>query len=304
MTRFRLAPHATLRSWCAAVLVLPIAACAGAFHPHSTAIPAPSNAIALAPLSGHRVAVLAGTDSAKAITIIDADNGEVTATFGVTREAAGLSAESSDGPLLLAIDGHNPNGEEVGSVEQWQLTGQKQRVVPLPLPALGITREQDGEVFVLIGNQQTRAAVQINVPSLHVGATIALEGGSQGLSLCKLGALMALVYTDAGNDIDARMVDTGQELHSTIVGANPTCLDGDSRIFAISKTALSRSVLEVSLPGMQQIAAIGASDDASALYPTDGQGLLVLNEAANASDIQGFDRAALAAPTTPPLPTR
>jgi hypothetical protein len=293
-----------LRSCCISVLAFALAACSGAFHRQSTVIPAPSNAIGLAPLSGHRVAVLAGTDSAKAISIINADNGQVTATFGVTREAIGLSAESPDGPLLLAIDGHNPNGDAVGSVEQWQLTGMKQQIVPLPLPALGITREQDGEVFVLIGNQQTRAAVQINIPSLHVGTTIALEGGTDDLSLCKLGALAVLVYTDAGSDINARMVDTGQELHSTVVGANPTCIDGDARIFAISKTALSRSVLEVSLPGMQQIAAIGASDDAGALYPADGQGLLVLNEAANASDIQDFDRAQLDAPTTQASPAR
>ena len=292
-----MAPPATLRSLSAAFFALTITACAGAFHRQSTVIPAPSNAIALATLSGHRVAVLAGTDGSKAITIIYAVDGRVLATFGVTKEATSVSAETPDGPLLLAIDGHGPDGTPVGSVEEWSLTGLKQQVVPLPQPALAITRVQDGELFVLIGNQTTRAAVQINVPALRVGSTMPLESGSQGLALCKLGALAVLVYADAGSDIDARMVDTGQELHSTVVGTHPACIDGDARIFVISKTALSRSLLELSLPGMQQIAAIGASDDADMIYPTDGQGLLVLNEAADASNIQDFGYDALAAPT-------
>ncbi len=278
--------------------MLALPGCAEAFH--RRAVPAPAGAVAIASLSDHRVAVLAGTDSAKAVSLIDLRNGTVLETFGVTREATGISAETPDGPILLAVGERAAGGGSIGAVEVWSLTGMKEQVVPLPAAALGITRVEDGELFALSGADTSRVAIQVSLPSLQVGKAIPLEAGSDGLSLCKFGASLMLVYSDAVGNIDVRAVDSGQEQRSSVVGQSPTCLDGDSRVYAISKAPMSRSVLELSVPDMQQIGAIAAPNDAASLYPAVEQGLLVLDEAADASNIQKLDNALLNPPTAQP----
>ncbi len=286
------------RSLIALVVVLFLSGCATAFHHGPSSVPAPADAIGITLLSNHRVAVLAGTASAKAVSVLDLQSGHMLATFGVTREATGISAATPDGPLLLSIGERASDGPSIGAVESWLLTGVKQRVLPMPGAALGLTRAVDGLIYVLSGTGSQRTAIPIDLPTLRVGNAVPLEGGSEGLALCRFGASPVLVYADAGGDVDVRTVDSGQEAHSSTVGQNPTCLDGDARTFAISKALVSRSIIVLAVPSMQQAGSIGVSADAAMLYPDDDQGLLVLNEGGDASNIQEFDRAALALPVT------
>src|SRR5690349_19241258 len=67
-----LVPHLVL-----AVALCWAVGCARPFRPGGTMIPAPANALAAAPLSGDRIAVLAGGDDSKGVFIVDARSGRV-----------------------------------------------------------------------------------------------------------------------------------------------------------------------------------------------------------------------------------
>lgn len=275
----------------ACILVFSLAAlsgCASAFRHSNGMVPGPSGAVAAVPLSHGRVAVLAGSDDAKAVFVIDLDSGRIKQSFGVTREATGLAAETPEGPVLVSVGGHTPDGKSVGSVERWSLTGEKQQVVPMPAPALGLTQAVDGTLFVLVGDDKAKAAIALSTPALGVGTTVPLDADDSYIALCRVGANAMLVYSGEHSPITARIMDSGQLIHSAIVGASPTCIEGDPRIYAISKGFTSRSVVVLTVPDMAQVAAIPASSDVRTLYPGEDRTLLALNASSSASNIQQF----------------
>jgi hypothetical protein len=263
--------------------------------------PGPGGAIAAAPLGAHRVAILAGTDAAKGVFVVDLDSARIVRSFGVTREAVAIGAAGPDGPVLLGIAGTTSDGHPAGSVEWWTLQGQKQQVVPMSARALAMTQVVGGQLFVLVGDDASRAAVPLTLGSMLVGRAIPLDATTDALALCQMGADALLVSSGPGMVVSARSIDTGQIVRSSVVADAPTCISGQARIYAISKTFLSRSVVVFGLPDMIQVASIPVSNDARALYAADPRGLLALNATRQVSNIQylavdGISAAASAAP--------
>lgn len=278
-------PNVTRRIGLCILLICQVTGCAGAFKRQAAMTPGPSGAIAAAPLGSERIAVLAGTDQAKGVFVIDLNSSRITQSFGVTREATSISTEGPDGPLLIGIGGRTLDGHPAGSVERWSLQGVKLQVVPMPAQVLGLSQVSAGELFVLIGDDRTRAAVPIAVPGLGVGKAIPLDAQTDDLALCQLGS-DGLLVTSAAGAISARSMDTGQVVRSRVAGQSPTCIPGQARIYAISKTFLTRSVIVLGLPDMSEVATAPASNDARALYPDGGHGLLALNATEQVSNIQ------------------
>jgi hypothetical protein len=250
--------------------------------------PGPSGALAAAPLSHDRVAVLAGSDDAKGVFVIDLDSGRIKQSFGVTRESTGISTETPDGPVLVSVSGHTGDGHAVGSVEVWSLAGEKQQVVPMPSPALALTQAVDGNLYVLVGDDRARAALPLSLPSLQAGSALQLDGGTAYVALCRVGGTVFLVYSADGGVISARTMDNGQVVRSTVGGESPNCIDGVPRIYAISKSFTTRSLVVLSLPDMSQVSSIPASNDVRAIYPSDDHALLGLNATSQVSNIQRF----------------
>jgi hypothetical protein len=272
----------------AALVSLAVSGCVTAFRPSHSLIPGPSGAVAAATISQHRMAVLAGSRTAKAIYLIDLANGEIQKSFGVTKEATGVAAATPDGPLLVTVGGEN-RGKGFGALEQWTLNGTKSRVIAMPSEARGITRVNDGLAYVLIGAGDARAAVPVIVPSLTKKKTIPLEAGSKTLQQCEIGASPYLLYSSGSQGtIVVREIDTGIVVRSTVVADSPICIQGRQQVFALSHSFAAASVVMLSLPTLLQQGLIPASNDAIALYETEDHHLVALNATSRLSNLEVF----------------
>lgn len=263
--------------------------CASSFRPAHRLVPGPSGALAAAPLSRDRIAILAGNENSKGVFLLDLKTGEVLKSFGVTREGQGLTAESGEGPLLLAVGGISPQGKAYGAVERWTLAGGKMQVVPLPAEGVGMTRIIDGTGFVMLQNGEARSAVSISVPALKIGKPIPLDAGAKSLEQCKIGSNDYLVYSGGTQGtIVVRELETGIVVRSTVVADNPTCLVGREDVFAIQKSFAARTITVLTLPGLLQAALVPASNDAAGLYESNDHHLLALNATSRLSNIETF----------------
>jgi hypothetical protein len=260
-----------------------------AFKPAHKLVPGPSGAIAAAPLSRNRVAVLAGDEQQKGIFIVDTHSGQVLKSFGVTRESTGITAEGDDGPLLVSVGGIGRNGRPFGAVERWTLAGTKVQVVPMPAAALWMTRMLDGSTYVLIGQGDDRSAVAMDVPSMRLHAPISLDAGAKHPELCRLGSSDYLAFSGGTQGtIVVREIETGIIVRSSVVADSPTCVDGKQAVFAITKSFAARTIAVLTLPGLLQASVIPASNDASALYQSADHHLFALNSTARSSNVEIF----------------
>jgi hypothetical protein len=271
-----------------AALTIAVSGCASAFRPEHHFVPGPAGALAAAPLSGNRVAILAGSDDAKGVYVLSLDSGSVVGSFGVTKEATGLAAEGADGPLLVSVGAVSPDGRPVGALERWTLTGSKQRVVPMPAEADGVTKVIDGVAYVLLRSGDARAALPIESPLLRVGKPIPLDAGARELEQCKLDASDYLVYTEGDGLVAMREIDSGRTLHSAVVADDATCLTGKPRVYAIQKSFAARSIAVLEIPDLAKLGAVPASNDASELYETLDHHVLALNATSRLSNLETF----------------
>jgi len=273
------------------VLIASSTGCDQSFRPAGREVPGPAGSIAAAPLSGGRIAILAGSPEAKGVFLIDETTGTVLRSFGVTKEATGIAAETPDGPILLSI-GAQRDGRSIGAVEQWGLDGTKDRVVPLPSEALGITRIQGGAAYALLnGSNEARAAIPIAVPALRVGRAVPLDLGAHSLELCASDAGDFLLYTDGARGfVVIRDVHTGGVAHSESVADGATCVRANNRAYAVVGGLLDRRISIMQLPTMVEIGSIPASRDALALYENDASRLVALNATRRVSTIETFDQ--------------
>ena len=237
----------------------------------------PAGAVAAALLSHQRVAVLAGNDASKGVFIIDLASGTIKKSFGVTREATGIDAITDNGPLLVSV-GENIGDRSFGAVEQWTLEGIKQRVIPLPSEALGITRAVNGTVYVLLASTgDARAALPIDITALRVGGPIPLEARARTLQQCQVGSSTYLAYTDGpSGSVTIRDLRTGNVMRSNVVADSPEC-GSDGRVYAIAKGLTARSVVILSAPQLDEVGTIPVANDAAALYMTSDRKLLELD---------------------------
>ena len=270
--------YRAFRSLLGLVVTLALAACAQSFRAPGRAVPGPAGAFAAAPLSGGRIAVLAGDARTKAIFIIDHRTGDVLGSFGVTKEATGIAAQTEEGPLLLSV-GLERRGRLLGAVEQWSLQGIKERIVPLPTEALGITRVVRGVAYVLLaGEGEVRAAVPVDTPSLRVGEVVPLGAGASSLQHCWSDDGEYLLYTQGDEGwLTIRSIRSSGESRSRVTAAGETCSRDGAIAYAIAGNVLSRSVLVMSIPQLGALSSIPASRDAIALYETDDHHLVALN---------------------------
>ncbi len=275
-----------------------------AFKPAHRLVPGPSGAIAAAPLSRGRIAVLAGDDQHKAVFLIDVRSGQVLKSFGVTREATGITAEGDDGPLLISIGGVNRGGRSFGAVERWTLAGTKVQVIPMSAQALWMTRTLDGVTYALVGNGNDRSAVAIDVPSMRLHDPISLDAGAKHPELCRLGSSDYLVFSGGGQGtIVVREIETGIVVRSSVIADSPTCIDGHPAVFAISKSFAARTIAVLTLPGLLQASLVPASNDASELYQSFDHHLFALDATARSSNVEFFPDDALELKAISVVPT-
>jgi hypothetical protein len=247
----------------------------------------------MAPLGNDMIAILAGDDRTKAISLVSLSSGALLRTFGVTREATDLSTAGPNGPLLLTIGGTSPDGHVMGAVETWSLDGIKQQVVPMPLRADNITRAIDNHAYVLVEAGTVRAAIPLDTQSLTAGKAIPLDGGSRELEQCLIGATTYLVYnlttTSAGTGtVAVRDLRTGVTTRSTVVADDPTCIDGSPGIYAIEKSLVNDKIAILDVPGLQEQRNLSAESDTAVLNQSFDHRLLALDITGRVSTVEEY----------------
>lgn len=275
---------------CVVALSLVMTGCGPGFQPTNHAVPAPAGAIAAAPLGGDTIAVLAGDDRAKAISLVSLENGAVIRIFGVTKEASDLSSAGPDGPLLLSISGTGDDGRPMGAIETWSTDGVKQRVVPLPLRAINLTRNVAGTVFVLIASGKVRAAIPLHVATMHTGPVVPLDAYARKLEQCRFGNANYLVFShENGGTVGVRDLKTGTVTRSTVAGDDPTCLDdGNPGVYAIEKTLVNDQIARLDLPGLHRQGYLPAAHDTAALYESLDHRLIALDASRRVSTVEEY----------------
>jgi hypothetical protein len=268
-----------------ASLVL-LCACAGAAESGRDVVPIPRSSIAAAPLAAGRVAVLAGDNRAKAVSIIDTAAKKVLWSFGVTPDATGLSAASDDGPLLLSTA--TARG---GTLERWTIDGTRDGVMPLPGPGLGVTKAVGDDAFVLDGRGNDRSAVGVDVWALKQTQIVPLASGVAALQQCRFtGGRSFLVYATREHRVVARDARSGKELRSTARADDPGCLDRGSAVYAVSRTVGAASLVVLAFPGLDQVNALPVSNTIVALYDAGGSRLMTLNSTADVGTLEILPR--------------
>lgn len=258
------------------------------FKPKHHIVPGPSGAIAAAPLSGGRAAVLAGTDTTRAVYIIDLETGQIDQSFGVTREATGISAATPSGPLFISIAVNGPRRRPAGAIERWGLQGRKTLTLPAAGPVAGITQVSNGLVYALItGAHDARSAVPLDVHTLRFDRPIPLDAAAESLQLCKLGALDFLAYTiGSPGPVILRDLASGAALRSQVTASNPNCLGARNEVFAVQKTLLATNLVVLNVPEMLQASTVPMSADLRSLYITPRNEVLALNGTRSESTLE------------------
>jgi hypothetical protein len=247
----------------------------------------------MAPLGNDMLAILAGDDRTKTVSLVSLESGALLRTFGVTREATDLSTVGPNGPLLLAIGGTAPDGHTMGAVETWSLDGVKQRVVPMPLRADNVTRAIDNLAYVLVEAGSVRAAIPLDTQNLTAGKAIPLDGSSRELEQCLIGTTTYLIYnttpsTVSTGTVAVRDLRTGVTTRSTIVADDPTCISGAPGIYAIEKSLVNDKIAILDVPGLQEQSNLAAESDTAALNETLDHRLLALDITGRVSTVEEY----------------
>jgi hypothetical protein len=247
-------------------------------------VPIPSSSIAAAPLFGNRAAVLAGDKRAKAIYIIDLEHKEVLGSFGVSPDATGVSAVDGIGPLLVSI---GTNGaHQSGSIERWTIDGALTSTLPLPGPALGISRTISGEAYALVGRGSARAAVQVDEWPLRAHPPVPLRADIKDLDACQFGGRLVLLYSTPGGHVATLDVASHKMQESQIVANGPTCIEGRNVIFGVARSVGAANVVVLTFPGLSQVAAIPVSVSVVALYGTGDRRLMSLSSTSQVGTLE------------------
>ncbi|MEO6990832.1 MAG: hypothetical protein ABI202_04880 [Candidatus Baltobacteraceae bacterium] len=253
--------------------------------PHLT--PGPAGAFAATPMGNDRIVVLAGSAQSRTLYVLDLRSDLVVRSFGVTGDASDVTAIDADS-VLIGI-GVNDRGRSVGALERWDLTGKRLQITPLPSAVVALTRAIDGVAYALVAHGTSRAAFPVTLSTLSLGTPLSLDSDVASLSQCKIGSRDYLLYTlgDPGvvvvRDVDSTMTAT-----SVARVSKPTCVDGNPTIYGIARGFVSRSIVELRIPTLEQRAEIGASNDLSALYAAPDNHLVALNATTRLSSVEKF----------------
>jgi hypothetical protein len=275
-----------------AVAALPIVAACRSSHDAGEVVPIPSSSIAVAALAGERAAVLAGDKRAKAIYVVDLARKTVLFSFGVPKEATGISAVSDEGPLLVSL-GAQHGKQSTGAVERWTIDGTETGTLPLPAPGLTLTRTLDGIAYVLVGHGATRAAIGLRAWPLRTTRAVPLESNLDDLEACRFAGRWYLVYSTANRHIALRDVVSGATRRSTAFADDPTCIDGRNEVYAVSRTFGAANVVILKFPHLDQVAAIPVSNTVIGLYDSGDRRLMALDSTTTVGTLEILPRSAL-----------
>ena len=250
-------------------------------------------ALAMAPLGNDMIAILAGDDRTKAISLVSLSSGALLRTFGVTREATDLSTAGPNGPLLITIGGTTPDGHVMGAVETWSLDGVKQA-----RRADAIARRQhhacDRQPRLRAGRVRNRPRCD----SARYPKPDRTKGDPAGRGLARTRAvpdrddhvLGVQPDDDQRRYRDGRGARPAHGRHDAqhVVADDPTCIDGSPGIYAIEKSLVNDKIAILDVPGLQEQRNLSAEGDTAVLNESFDHRLLALDITGRVSTVEEY----------------
>lgn len=272
----RSASQVAMLSLATLLLAAALAACSYGTRIADRSVAGPLNAIALAPVRPHEIAVLAGEAQEKSVSIFfDTPGGAEQGRFPVSKYASQISTQRARGGFLLAIA--PPEGR--GAIEQWTAEGDLKQTVFTSRPVLALTDELNGIVYALTdGVPKGRAAVPIRLSDGRAFDPIPLPDGTASLEICRLaGRPVLLAEGGRGDPLTVVPVETGEWIGTVLTAKHVACLTQRESIVGIESHSLTRSVVFLQLRrDEQRIRSIVAPPDAVDLATADDGTIFIL----------------------------
>ena len=272
--------RALLFAFCLAIVALHSSGSAQAV---TRIIPAPGYANSIAALRGTRmVAVLAGTQRAKGVYLIDETNGNVVRSFSVGESATAVAEGATSNEILVAVD---RNGS-VGAVERWTSDGVRRAVIPLASGVKAVTGSGNGMAYALIEHGRDRAVVAIALPTGRLKGTFPLPATTASIGVCQTARGDVLVSSDTTYR-HITLIRPGDRVPSVSpeYADVPVCEDGTAVIDALTGTLGARAVTRYTNPSVRPLASMPVDGYAYDLAVGEGT-LLVLASNGPTSSIE------------------
>lgn len=246
------------------------AACAYGNRVGDESIAGPLGALSLAHVEPHTIAVLAGSEDEKTVSVFyDVPYGAEIARFPVSPFSTSLRG-IGNGELLISIA---PPQDKGGAIETWTTSGTRLSVMPAPAPVLGISRVQGGVAYALVRTKTRRYALPIDLQRGGIGAPLPVESDTSSVDACRFNG-RTYVLTGSAKSRKIGLVDsvTGERIDTGMLGESPTCLSAPPAILALQHSPFARriDVLHLSRTAQRANSLVAPADGIAMAAASDG----------------------------------
>jgi hypothetical protein len=252
----------------------------------------PLDAVSLAHVGPHSLAVLAGGPKEKTISVFhDSLNSAEVRRFPVSRFSTAVR-DAGSGELLLSL----APPKRWGAVELWSISGRLLRTVHIGAPVIGLSSVNNNTVYALTRAERGIYAVPINVRTGESSRPLRVGNETESLDVCVLDRRVFLIAgLHDGHSIDLVDPRSGRVIQSGVVGEHPLCLSHSAIIAVLQSSLFSRNVQMLRLSPVNERASwIVAPPDAVDMSAGDDGSIFLLRITGSDSQIEIWRRQDLA----------
>lgn len=247
-------------------------------------IQGPLGAIALTHVQPHAVAVLAGSDREKTVSVFyDFPSGAEITRFPVSRFASAVRAAA---PNEIAISIAPPRG--AGAVELWSVAGRHLSTYWTERPVLRLSRVENYVTYALAQFPTGLYAVPISIRNGDAYPAVRVPADADTVDVCTFSG-RRFIITGSLRTQRIVLVDpaTGGEIDTGLRGDNPMCLDQPPAILTLQHSAFTRQVQILYLSRLNERKVwIVAPSDGVDMAPADNGTIFILRVTGSDSQIQ------------------
>lgn len=243
----------------------------------------PLDAVSLAHVDPHSVAVLAGGPKEKTLSIFhDSLYSAEVMRFPVSRFSTAVRA-AGPGELVVSI----ALPKRWGALELWSISGRLLRTFRMVAPIVGLSSVNNDMVYALVRSKGGAYAIPINIRNGVQYRPLRLGSEAESLDVCTLDRRVFLLTGSYGGSIDLVDAGSGKVIQSGITGERPLCLAHSPVIVALQGSAFSRDVQLLRLSFVNERASwIVAPPDAVDMSAADDGSIFLLRITGSDSQIE------------------
>lgn len=220
-------------------LELPLAGCTYGNRIHGDVIAGPMSAIALTHVRPGAIAVLAGSEDEKTVSIFyDTAFGTEITRFPISPYATAVR-ETGTGKLAISVA--PPRG--LGAVELWSVSGRHLATFLMPLPILQLSRVYQGIAYGLVSVHKTKYAIRIHIADGRLSTAVRVPSDTESLNSCSVrGRIYLMTVSKITGELYLTDTVTGNRVDTGLQGERPVCLQTPPMILMLRRSPFTRSV--------------------------------------------------------------